>query len=159
MPSPYNAFVSEQLKKAPAHLKQTEKMKWCGALWKSRKEGKGGKTGLPDQDPATKPKKPKPKPTDIVVKSKGKGEGLVAPGAKSRAGGRGLKGKGTAAKKKEDLFKQTTKVANIAHKTGLMKTIVDKMGPLDAVNQKIATGTTAATTRKGANLISMKVHR
>lgn len=151
MPTAYQEFVSATLKKAPTNLKQSEKMKWCGEQWRSRKESKGG---------------------SVKQDAKGlKAKGLKAPGAKS---GRGLKKKpaddtedtpvGPPSKKKQtpkaksvgkpsikpDVFKETAKIAKVASKAGKIQ---------DFINHAAMGGITTVRGRKGANLISIKNHK
>lgn len=146
MPTEYQQFVSQQLKKAPGHLKQTEKMKWCGDIWRKRKDAKGI-----DSAP---PKPPK--------KKAAKGEGLVAPGAKTvTKNGRGTKAKGDAAKPrtKKDIFKDTGKVVSVASKAGLLDKVVKKISPEDLAATRVLNGGVHMNRgRKGANLVSIKTH-
>lgn len=169
MPTAYQEFVRIQLKKAPSNLKQSDKMKWCGAQWRSRATGKG--ITIPAQDkedsdylektqaelkaklaqgkqPKVVALPPKPRKTNKIEdkelspakKLKAGGRGLVAPGTKTAA----RSGRGT------DVFKETAKIAKIASKTGAIH---------DFLSHAAMGGITTVRGRKGANLVSMKVHK
>lgn len=173
MPSAYQDFVRVQLKKAPSNLSQPEKMKWCGAQWRSRSTGKGITIPAQDKEDSeylektradlktklAQGKQPKvvaipPKPAKVnkikVEKqlSVGKGKGLKAPG------GRGLVAPGTKTPARSgrgaDLFKETSKIAKIASKTGSIQ---------DFLSHQAMGGVTSVRGRKGANLVSLKVHK
>lgn len=171
MPTAYQSFVSEHLKKAPAHMSQTEKMKWCGGIWQGRKTAKGIQAPklkpadpgplidhmIANDDPNFKlpkraPKPKKSKATDIRPLANKKAKGLVSPGAKGKKTG----GK---ARTKADIFKDTSRVATIASKAGLLDKIVKKISPADLAASKVLNGGVHMNRgRKGANLVSIKTH-
>lgn len=163
-------------------MAQKDKMRWVAEQWRSRKQGKGadiketaahlnsvrGKDDDSDfvAPPAYKPKrgptvdktttkitkKPKSPPkSSIKIPAnfapakilKKKAAGLVAPGAK-RAG-RGV-------------FKDTTRIANIAGKTGILQNVLKTLSPADIASGRILGSTHTNRGRKGANLVSIKSH-
>lgn len=164
MPTAYQSFVSVQLKKAPSNLSQPEKMKWCGAQWRSRSTGKGVTIPAQDKEDSdylektqkglkakiAQGKQPKVVPKGQLAKplTVGKGKGLKAPG------GRGLVAPGTKTPARSgrgaNMFKETTKIAKIASKAGSIQ---------DFLSHAAMGGVTTVRGRKGANLISTKVHK